>query len=91
MPWIAEPPPKVSKKESNIVAGNWPIDPTPGIQVNSQVLAKEPDMSNIGAKKLNSIARNKERRKFDDTIGNLTRLMAETTQVLALALPHIIN
>lgn len=55
------------------------------------MLAKEPDMSNIGAKKLNSIARNKERRKFDDTIGNLTRLMAEKTDVLDLAHLHIIN
>jgi len=55
------------------------------MQVNSQVLAREPDMTNIGAKKLNIIAGNKERRKFDDTIGNLTRLMAEKTDVLNLA------
>ena len=61
------------------------------MQVNSQVLAREPDMSNIGAKKLNSIAGNKERRKFDNTIGNLTRLMAKRTDVLNLAHPHIIN
>jgi len=50
------------------------------MQVNSQVPAREPAMTNIGAKKLNIIAGNKERRKFDDTIGNLTRLMAEKTE-----------
>ena len=61
------------------------------MQVSSQVLAKEPDITNIGAKKLNSTAKNRERRKFDDTIGNLTRLMAERTDMLDLAHMYIIN
>jgi hypothetical protein len=61
------------------------------MQVNNQVLAKDPDIRSMGAKKLNSTARDRERRKFDDTILNLTRLMAERTVVLDLAHPYIIN
>ena len=71
--------------------GIWPIEVNPGIQVNNHVLANDPDTKSMGAKKLNSTARDRERRKFDDTIGNLTRLMAERTFVLDLAHPHIIN
>jgi hypothetical protein len=47
------------------------------MQVSSQVPAREPDTNNIGAKKLNSTANDKERKKFDGTIVNLTRPMAE--------------
>jgi hypothetical protein len=55
------------------------------------VLAKDPDIRSMGAKKLNSTARDKERRKFDDTIVNLTRLMAERTGAPFLVHGHIIN
>ena len=65
---MAQPPPKVSRKSSNRLVGIWPIEPKPGMQVNNQVLAKEPDINSIGAKKLNSTASDRERKKFDDTV-----------------------
>jgi hypothetical protein len=49
------------------------------MQVSNQVPAKEPDTNSIGAKKLNSTAKDRERRKFDGTIVNLTCLMADRT------------
>jgi hypothetical protein len=61
------------------------------MQVNNQVLAKDPDIRSMGAKKLNSTARDRERRKFDDTIVNLTRLMAERTGALYPTHVYIIN
>jgi hypothetical protein len=38
------------------------------MQVSSQVLANEPDIRSMGAKKLSTTARDKERSNFDDTI-----------------------
>jgi hypothetical protein len=38
------------------------------MHVSNQVLANDPDTRSMGAKKLNSTARDRERRKFDDTI-----------------------
>jgi hypothetical protein len=37
------------------------------MQVSNQVLAKEPDISSMGTKKLNTTARDKERSNLDDT------------------------
>jgi hypothetical protein len=68
IPWIGQPPPKVSNTSSNISVGIWPIDPSPGMQVNNQVLANEPDISNMGAKKLKTTASDRERSNFDDMI-----------------------